>query len=160
MYNTRCQPSNRRVTTSLFKLLCLNTTALCLSVVHRVFVTAQSAQLQFCPWLSLGKCVSSLTRYWMRLALQRPVKVWGGAQSTGQGDPLTWKKHFLPLSLSLSPALRFLLSLSSPRFSALWFFLWHVSTPSVSKTLIKLVHVQDAKRTWLKLFSFYNLCLY
>ncbi len=58
-----------------------------------------------------GKCASSLTRYWMGLALRRPVKVWGGVQSTGQGDPLTWKKHFLPLSPSLTPALQFRLSL-------------------------------------------------
>lgn len=42
------------------------------------------------------------TRCWMGLALQRPVKVWGGAQSAGRGDPLTGKKHFLPLSLSFS----------------------------------------------------------
>lgn len=80
-----------------------------------------------------GKCASSLTRYRMGLALQRPVKVWGGAQSTGQGDPLTGKKTF-PSSLSISrsrtPFSFFLCDLLV--FPWLWFCLRLVRTLSVS----------------------------
>lgn len=93
------QPSNWTVIrTSKYKLLRLIVTVYW-PLGGILYGISSCSQLQFCPWLSLGIFVSSLSRTWMGLALQRPVKVWGGARSAGQGDPLT---YFLPLSLNPS----------------------------------------------------------